>query len=106
MKTRAFLVCAIALCCMTTWSTDVPACFLTCPAGDNVEIVPGPGVRTPDFNRDGAVVLADFAIFGAMFAAFDPCGDFNCDGAIALVDLAVFAFHWLHAGAGATTCAG
>jgi hypothetical protein len=93
------------LCCVTIWTVDVPACFLTCPFGDNEEIVPGPGVRTPDLNGDGAVILADLAMLAFMYTDYDPCGDFNCDGVIALVDLAVFAFHWQHEGTSPTECA-
>ncbi len=55
-----------------------------------------------DFNHDGAVDLADFAIFAAAWKsqspdeAYNPACDFYMDGQIDEKDFEVFLLHWLN----------
>jgi hypothetical protein len=103
---RGFLFIVIAAAFTLTWSTASGVCYLTCPRGDNEATDPDlEGMRTVDFDFDGAVALADFAAFGFDFGdAGATCSDYDCDRDADLVDFARFAAHFGHAGGGFTAC--
>ena len=106
METRILVCLAVLISGMLVWSSEVPACLVTCPMGDNVVTAVAPGTRDLDLLDDGLVGLGDFAAFGVAYRGpFDMCWDLNCDGVMTLPDLAIFAVHWLHAGDAATDCA-
>jgi hypothetical protein len=107
MKTRILVCLAVLISGMLVRSSEVPACLVTCPMGDDALTSAAPGTRDLDILDDGLVGLGDFAAFGVAYRGpFDMCWDLNCDGVMSLADLAIFGAHWLHAGAApATVCA-
>ncbi|UCF06128.1 MAG: hypothetical protein JSV33_03625 [bacterium] len=53
-------------------------------------------IKTPDFNADGIVNLADYSLLGDKMGTTDPCYDLNCDGIVDMLDADIFNLHYTH----------
>ena len=53
-------------------------------------------IKTPDFNCDGYVNLADDSYIASVMGTNDVCADLDCDGAVTAVDYALFIMHYNH----------
>jgi hypothetical protein len=74
-----------------------------CPGGDGAFLPALPaGNRCFDLDFDGAVGLADFALFGANYSSppkpYNICVDFDNNGLVTVADFANWASHYGHLG--------